>query len=144
MGLSSNALQGHLPTLWVPAPDGAPKTAVMVDNQIDEVLVWVKDALLGLENLAVDQVLPSLLPPLRPSPASEAVTTFSKRPKPCRLTHVPLCVRNTKHTYMRHLADGAQHSGVTGRALERPRLQGVLAGACSSHKCPLTCLAHRP
>jgi len=65
MGLSSNALQGHLPNLWVPAHDGAPKTAVRVDNQIDEVLVWVKDALLGLENLAVDQVFLSL--PLRPS-----------------------------------------------------------------------------
>ena len=56
MGLSSNALAGHLPNLWVPVAAGAAQEAGMVENEIDQVLLWIKDALLSLENLAVDQV----------------------------------------------------------------------------------------
>ena len=63
MGLASNALLGHLPAIWAPAraagPDGAGRIHAAdksaVDNGVDEVLVWVKDALLALETMAVDQ-----------------------------------------------------------------------------------------
>ena len=63
MGLASNALLGHLPAIWAPARASDPHGAGLmhaadksvVDNGIDEVLVWVKDALLALETMAVDQ-----------------------------------------------------------------------------------------
>ena len=65
MGLASNALLGHLPAIWAPTParaaglDGAGLIRAadksVVDNGVDEVLVWVKDALLALESMAVDQ-----------------------------------------------------------------------------------------
>eukprot|EP00802_Teleaulax_amphioxeia_P005597 Tamp_05601.p1 GENE.Tamp_05601~~Tamp_05601.p1 ORF type:complete len:940 (+),score=261.82 Tamp_05601:61-2820(+) len=53
MGLPANALLGHLPNLWVPS--AASSSHAVVDNQLDDILEWVKDALLSLESLAVDQ-----------------------------------------------------------------------------------------
>jgi len=60
MLLPSNALVGHLPNLWVPAADGTGDISPIVDNQLDEVLIWIKDALLALENGGVDETEHSL------------------------------------------------------------------------------------
>jgi hypothetical protein len=56
MGLASNTLLGHMPVIWAPSSNSSKADAgAVVDNQIDQVLVWVLEALLALENLAADQ-----------------------------------------------------------------------------------------
>lgn len=55
MGLASNTL--NIPNLWVDTGSGESEVSAvpLVKNQIDEILIWIKDALLALEYLAVDE-----------------------------------------------------------------------------------------